>query len=877
MQAAQGEAVVDDGRGSAPDGDDEFPFRRPLDLWRQVVAVQPDAVAACDCAAGQQLTFAEVDALSDALAQRIARRLAALGAGKQSPLAVLLDHNRRFAVAAVAVFKCGWPEVVLDPSVPLERLRTVMAASGARLIITSPELAELAAQAGADEVLLMDGAMDDPEPAAAVPFPAASALTAGPDDISGITYTSGSTGVPKGVAVSYRTLSHQLHHRHRDDWLRPDDRVGMVMPLSFGAARGDLNSTLQTGASLHFYDPRARGAGPLPGWLETHAITLLPAPPSLLTAVVRTLRPGQQLPDSLRMVRSGGEKLLSSDAYAIRRALPATCRLLNVFGSTETTMVSAFEITDQVPDAPRPVPAGRPIVGVDVAFERDDGSSPAPGEVANLLVISRFLPVGYWRDPERTRQKYTPLGDGRVAVATGDLAVALPDGNFRLAGRKDLSVKIRGNLVEPAEVEGALLHCEGIADAIVVGRATASGRERLVAYVVLEPAAPIVRAAELRRGLRKTLPAYMIPEAIVFLSELPRNERSKVDRAQLPDPPKRAVADEVAPRSEWERQVAVIWAEVLGLASIGIEDDFFDLGGDSLSAEELVARLANRHGVEVSSRLLLEAPTVAEFAAAARPSQRESEAARRDPLVPLRREGSRPPLFCVTGAGRLGMTFRPLAAHLGNDQPVWALQGSGREIRKFPEWSVRRTARANIAAIRAVRPSGPYYLAGHSFGAVVAFEMAQQLRAAGEQVELLVVLDSFAPHPSAQPRIRRRGLREWVPVVRRYLSIGTGRALKTPGERPEGGLFLRQSRVVSMLYRGRAYPGPTVVVVAADDPANVADPVLREGAWEAYLSGPHHTRHVSGTHKTMLNEPHAGPLAALIRSEMDLVMEQADR
>ena len=829
--------------------------------WLAIVRDHGQAIAAAD-PDGRSLTYAQLDAQSDVLAEEVRAVLASDGILADTPVASLLGHDRRYAIAAIADLKFGRPDLGLDPGMPLERLRAIVNASGAQVIVSTPEFREIAEQLQPAAVVVMDE-MDGP--AAEPGYWPAIAL----DDVSGISYTSGSTGVPKGVAVGYRTISHELEYRTQRDWIRPGDAVAIVLPLSFGVARGELIMALLTGATLHFFDPRERGAGPLPAWLTEHEISVLTATPSLLTAIVRALEPGERLTDSLRLVRSAGEKVLCSEALSIKRALPPTCRFFNAFGSSEATLISAFEITDETPDIPRPVPAGWPISGFEIRFEREDGTAPDPGEVAEVIVVSRFLPLGYRRDAERTRLKYLPLEDGRVALATGDLGVALADGSFRLAGRKDLSLKIRGNLVEPAEVESALLHCDGVSDAVVVGRPTPAGRERLTAYVVLRRDADVVRTTEIRRSLRRTLPTYMIPETVVFLTELPRNERGKLDRSALPDPPDRVAADIVPPRTPWEERVAALWSEVLGLETLSIDDDFFDLGGDSLAAEELVTRLAVASGIQVSSRILLDAPTVAEFAAAVT----ANEAAPSDRLVAIMRTGERPPLFCVTGAGRLGLTYLPLAKRLGIDQPLWALQDGRREERRIPEWSIRRMARRNVEAIRAEYPNGPYLLAGHSLGGVVAFEMAQQLRAAGHQVPLLIALDSFPPHPSARPPVRRRSPAEWIVTVKRYAAILSGRALTSRPlaagvDRPASGFYTRQAHLVSLLYRGRAYSGRTLVVIAGDDPSPVAGGWHRGRAWKPYLCGPWRIEETPGIHSTMLNEPHVATLAEVVRAEI---------
>ncbi|MCW2526647.1 MAG: AMP-dependent synthetase and ligase [Pseudonocardiales bacterium] len=830
-------------------------------LWTGVVSERGGAVAVCECdKPAAHLTYEQVDVLSNLLAADVRAAMVDRRVDAQAPIAILIGHDFRCAVALLALLKVGPPKLFLDPGVPLDRLQGILKSSGADIIVTSVEHVELARRFEAQVVLMAEPAVLETMDAAAVPSCDWAAYD--PEGIQGITYTSGSTGEPKGVAVRNSSIVAEIVHRIESDWTRPSDHVGMVMPLSFGAATGELTSSLMLGATLHFFDPRDRGASPMPAWLGDNSISVLAAPPSLLTAVVKTMSSDEVLSDSLRMVRSSGEKVLCSEAVAIRSALAPGCRLLNVFGSSEATLISAYEITDATPDIPKPVPAGRPISDREIRFERPDGTAPDPDEVAEVIVISRYLPAGYWRDEIRTRQRYTPLPDGRVALATGDLGVALPGGAFRLAGRMDLSVKIRGNLVEPAEVEGALLGVKDVQDCVVVGRTNEDGRDRLVAYVVPHPSAEVLRSAELRRELRLSLPNYMIPERFVILSELPRNDRGKLDRSMLPEPAGRTVemVDRSQPEpTEWENQVCQLWTDVLQLDEVRVDDDFFDLGGDSLSAEELMARLGALHGIEADSRVLLEASTVREFAAKVTASSSVSS----QRIVPIRATGTRPPLICVAPASRLGITYHFLARRLGDDQPVWALQATGRERGEFGEWSVRRTARGNIAALKTVQPHGPYFLVGHSFGAVLAFEMAQQLRGGGDEVPLLVCLDSFPPHARELPSIfHRRSLRQWRITVTNHLPLMRRKAPEGPQAHD---MYVRQSRMVSLLYRGRSYAGRCLVVVAAENSYASA----RGERWGRYLTGQWRVQETPGAHATILNEPFVAPLAELITQEMD--------
>ena len=283
---------------------------------------------------------------------------------------------------------------------------------------------------------------------------------------------------------------------------------------------------------------------------------------------------------------------------------------------------------------------------------------------------------------------------------------------------------------------------------------------RLVAYVTGFDG-QTVRAATSAVGYEPSSPVTLVPECVVQLDELPRNERGKLDRAALPPPPDRSTAF-VPARDDWEAVMSILWSEVLDVSEVGRHDDFFELGGDSLAAEELLARLNKDYEVPVESQVLVAAPTLAEFCRRAiRRHDQEIPT-----LVPVKASGSRPPLFCVAGGGGVGLGFLSLARHLPEEQPLWALQEHGLEAkRSIPDWSVRRIAARHIKALRTVQPVGPYHLAGHSFGGVVAFEMAHQLTREGQRVALVIVLDSFAPDPAvlrsttaAAPRARSSDL-----------------------------------------------------------------------------------------------------------------------
>jgi len=331
---------------------------------------------------------------------------------------------------------------------------------------------------------------------------------------------------------------------------------------------------------------------------------------------------------------------------------------------------------------------------------------------------------------------------------------------------------------------------------------------------------------------------------------VPRTDRGKIDRSALPPPPPPAAVGHEE-YSRWEEMVAEVWADVLELEKVGLKDDFFELGGDSLAAETLITRLVSdlNVGPDVATTgLLVQAPMLQEFAARLRAGGGPTTTGS---LVPLQPSGSRLPLFLVAGGGGLGVAFVPWARRLGPDQPTWALQSPVLEGRGLPDRSVGSIARRHVAAMRKVQPNGPYQLAGHSFGGLVVFEMAHQLEAAGEEVRLLAILDSFPPDPALHPQPEEQGL---VQRLKTVAGLTLTALRSTPGG-DQHWRFYNQSGDLGRRYRGTPWSGRALVVVA-----NSPEKELRSG-WAPYLTGDWKMVEVSGDHITMTRLPWANEVA----------------
>jgi amino acid adenylation domain-containing protein len=868
-----------------------------------VAAALPDAPALAS--PGRELGFAEADERSRAVATALRSRLGPA----DGPVALLLDQSVDGLLGLLGVLGAGRPVVPLDPLVPAARLERIVRRAGASACLTSAEHAAVAETLAPDVHLLAD-LLDGPLLDGPVDAPLAGGGAEEPrrrgDDVAALVFTSGSTGEPKGVVWTNATMLNEAYAGRERLGFGPGDRTALVLPHSFAAGLTVVVFALLNGAGVYAYDPRALGVRDLPAWLTGQRLTTLHLTPSLLRSLLGALEPDQALPD-LRLVSTGGEPVYGTDVAALRPRLAPGAAFVNWSGASEIGSLAFFELPAGAPAPEGALPAGRPAAGKDVAIVAPDGAPVAAGATGEVTVASAYLSAGYRRPTAETAARFTPLPDGRTAYRTGDLGRIDDNGDLVLLGRRDAAVKIRGYLVEPGEVEAALLAVDDVAEAVVTAVRNPPAPNRLVAYVVPKATGTTLSPARIRRRLRTALPSWMVPTTIVGLAELPRNERGKVDRAALPPPPA-GPAPSATPRSQWEIVVADLWMRVLDLDEIGVEDDFMELGGDSLAAEELLSAVSERVGVTLPSSTLVDAPTLGEFAERVAHGPRSGPA--HPTVVTLQPGGTRPPLFCFAGAGGLGLGFLSLSRQLGPDQPVYAFQAHGLEQRGIPDWTVERAARRHIQLVRVLRPRGPYLLAGHSLGGLIAMEAAHQLAAAGEDVGLLVLLDTYLPTTSKngavatavgagngngaapaaaaqqQPtpptdltrhyaqRLRMSMLAQLSALLPRRMPHLT--TLVKAAQLPLAGLvrypglvqfdvFFNHGRLLERFYRARPWPGRTLVYRAKDNPDD-------DGAWSELLPGSHTVHDVACEHFSILREPHVVKIANSIATEIDAVL-----
>ncbi|HSF38826.1 MAG TPA: AMP-binding protein, partial [Thermoanaerobaculia bacterium] len=667
------------------------------DLFAEQARTAPDRLAVAD--RDGALTYGELDTA----VRGFAGRLIADGVRPGDRVALYAHRSAPLVTAILGVLKAGAAYVVLDPAYPAARLAEIVRLAEPRLVV---------------RLDLPAGPIPDSWPAA------------GPADLACISFTSGSTGVPKGILQTHGSMSHFLPWQKETFGFGEGDRFTLLSGLAHDPLQRDLFHALCLGASLHAPDPDRIGEpGYLARWMRSEGITVAHLTPAM--AQLLTEGAADELPD-LRLVVLGGDLLTRRDVARLRRLAPRV-RIVNVYGSTESHRALAWHQVEEDEDRPKQtIPLGRGMRDVQLLVLTQDGALAGVGELGEVAIRSPHLAAGYLGGDRFTGQ-----------VRTGDLGRYLPNGEVEAAGRADQQVKIRGFRVEPGEIEAELGRISGVREAVVVAREDGAGERRLVAYVVLDEERPI---SALREALREKLPAYMVPAAFVVLDRLPLNPNGKVDRRALPDPGEAEstpAGERIAPRDEMERRLAKLWEEILGTSTLGVTDDFFDLGGHSLLAVRLAARIEHELGKSLPLAVLFQHSTIEELAALLRDSGELAASA----LVPLKAGSTLPPLFLVHPAGGQILCYTGLVPHLGEERPVYALQDVAPPD---AERSLSNLAAAYLREVRSVQPAGPYHLAGWSFGGRVAFEMARQLREAGQEIAFLGMLDTGLVTPPAE-------------------------------------------------------------------------------------------------------------------------------
>ncbi|MBO1349870.1 MAG: amino acid adenylation domain-containing protein [Hormoscilla sp. GUM202] len=707
-------------------------------LFSDQVEKTPDALAVVW--EDQNLTYSQLHGKANQLAHYLQR----LGVGPEVPVAICVERSLWLVVGLLGILKAGGAYVPLDPSYPSERLAYMLADAAVPVLLTQESL--VASLPDHPQALCLDS-MEG-----AIGQCPTEELTSGvkPENLGYIIYTSGSTGKPKGVALSQKALVNLILWQQQEAIIGQGARTLQFSPISFDVSFQEIFSTWCSGGTLVLISQAVRrDSFALMQFMAQHKVERLFLPFVALQQLATVARSSETLPPLREIITAGEQLQVSPDLVELMNRLP-NCRLQNQYGPSESHVVSAYTLQGPAASWPRRVPIGRPIANSQLYILNRDLQPVPIGVLGELHIGGVCLANGYLNRPELTAAKFIPdpfrdPGEGRL-YKTGDMARYLPDGNIEFLGRIDNQVKIRGFRIEIGEIETTLSQHPTVKETVVVVREDNPGNKCLVAYIVPESkseTAPQI-VPELKQYLKEKLAEYMVPSAFVLLPQLPLTPSGKVNRRGLPAPDISSFAgtkDFVPPRDRIEEQLAEIWSEILNLNPVGVKDNFFELGGHSLLAVKLMAKIQSGFGKQLPLATLFTNPTIADLGKIVREEKKISSSS----LVPLQTQGTKLPFFCVHPAGGHVFYYRELSRDLGSEQPFYGLQAQGFNEGEQVFTKVEDMADFYVKTMQEFQPEGPYQIGGYSFGGVVAFEMAQQLVARGEEVSLLALLDPWVP------------------------------------------------------------------------------------------------------------------------------------
>jgi amino acid adenylation domain-containing protein len=851
------------------------------ELFEAQVERTPDAVAVvCE---GRSLSYEQLNEQ----ANRLAGYLRDLGVGPEVPVAICAARSIELVVGVLATLKAGGAYVPLDPAYPRGRLSYMLQDSGALVLLHALVAAEvgLGLQEGIGTALVRVDLSADVAQWASRSGESLNRQHGGArsQNLANVIYTSGSTGQPKGVMVEHRNVCNLISWHCEEFRLGEGRRSAMTAGVGFDASTWEIWPGLCSGGTL-VLAPAGLSEDPagLLHWWQAQAldVSFLVTPLAELAFREGWINPG------LEYLLVGGDRL---------RQLPVQPRLsvVNNYGPTETTVVAS---SGRLSAAEPILHIGRPIGNTRI-YVLDEHGEPVPlGVKGELYIGGAGVARGYLNRPELTAERFvkdpfSAEADARM-YRTGDLGRYREDGNLEYLGRSDHQVKLRGYRIELGEIEGCLQKQPGIREAVVLVRENELGEKRLVAYVVSESGS--LEVGELREGLSRSLPQYMLPAAYVQLERMPLTANGKVDRGALPAPEGAVFAQREyeEPQGEVEEKLAQIWSQLLGVERVGRQDHFFELGGHSLLIAPMIDRL-RQVSLQIDLRTVFDTPILHRIAGRLYPL---------DPLVSshlvaIRSKGSRRPLFFMHDPSGEVLPYELLSRHLDGDQPVYGLRATHDDAGPITNEAL---AERYVRVIRSVQPHGPYRVAGWSGGGLIAYEMARQLLSEKEPVEFLGVIDSQLGTAEAMQKIAGVEQMNWnvlLGLLRKLRpdldeskvsglkSLGSTAAAIEHGKRM--GWFTARITTEEVSWRAsrawhlamawaayRAQPLPIRVYLFRADILESED---ASRGWAAVMGDDLRIELIGGTHLSIMEEPHIGKLAASIEHVLAQTEQTAGR
>ena len=818
--------------------------------------------------------------------------ISGLGLERQTGVGLFLKDPLSMVPSLLGVMKANDYHVPLDTTFPEATLRYMIEVSGIGAMLTDSQLIDQIRPVLPDHVSLIN--IDDLDFSIEAHNPV---IHHSPDDIVQIIFTSGSTGRPKGVIEDYRYIAHGVHTRLNTHHLEAHERVLRLASFSFGGIVAWVLAAPLMPFVTYLYSVKAEGFVGLKEWINEQQITYFYSLPTVFRGFMSTLSPEDRFP-SVRRVSSGGEKKLRADFEDFRVRFPNARTMRFGFASQETGPVSVVHFPMDHRFADEVLPAGHPLDDLEVLLWDEHDNAVPPGEEGEIIVHGDALARGYINNPELTLESFLPDPErpGWQYYRTGDLGKFLPDGQLQHLGRIDHMVKIKGVRIELSSIEGHLLAYPGVVQAACKAVEDANVNQKLVAYFVAEPGIT-VPISDVRKFLADQLPQHLLPHFLVQLEAIPQTISGKVNYRQLPVPdlvrPPLSY-DYVAPSTDLERTLVRLWEEAIGISGIGVTDDFFDVGGDSLIGVLLFVKIEEELNRSLPVSVLLTANTIRKQAALI---QAGDQASAFTGIIPVREKGDTPPLFFIPGKGGVPTRIRHLEKRIEPGVPIYALQDLLEETGPRPLRSIEAVAAFYLQQIRKVVPPGPYFLVGESVGGKVAYEMAQQLLRQGEQVPILAMLDTYnfsghvlrpggagglryhlmliGKHISILFRSDRQGRREYLQFYRETL----GEKLKRWGTKRFGGASSRNQvalpenirrieeaiKDANRAYMPQPYPGRVLLFKALRGP----DAYEPTNGWDQVEVGELIVHPLDCYHGSILFEPAVSEVAETLQNYID--------
>ncbi len=856
----------------------------------------------------QQLTYGELNKRADQLAQY----LYSLGVGPDICVGICLERSLEMVIGLIGILKAGGTYLPLDPAFPIDRLEYMMSDAKAPILITKSDL--IAAQQLIEKlseqnsrIIYLDKDWAAIESRTREISGNSLQIQVTPDNLAYIIYTSGSTGKPKGVQLLHKAAVNFLTSMEQEPGLTSDDILFSITTLSFDISVLEIFLPLITGASVVLTDREiAFDAIRLAQRLRESRATVMQATP----ATWYMLKESGWKGDRSLKVLCGGEALSQDLADWL---VDRVGSLWNMYGPTETTVWSTI---GQIEPGAKRITVGHPIANTQI-YILDSNLHPVPiGVPGELFIGGDGVARGYLNQPQLTAARFIPnpfVDNPKARIyRTGDKARYLPDGQIEILGRADTQVKVRGFRIELGEIESNLNHHPDVQQAVVIVREDLPGDKQLVAYLVPKNEHSI-QSKDLRQYLRTSLPEYMIPSFFISLDKFPMTPNQKVDRKALPMPSMEnssAQGVKVNARNGTEEKLVHIWQDLLHTQSIGVNDNFFDLGGHSLMAVHMFTRIKEEFGVNLPLATLFQEATIEHLS---NTINTEIKPTTWSSLIEIEPKGNHAPFFCIHGITGDILWFRELAQCLAPDYPFYGLQARGLDGVQDPIARIDQMASLYINEIRRLQPTGPYYLGGASFGGTVALEVAQQLFRQGDRVALLAIFDHSPPNikfDAPQGIVRKRliftlkvlrNLPNWfkdflqldpaqiLMRIRRKLRLA--RKLKSQSESavpeildaadlidfaPE--LSDYRQRLITThfeaarMYQPESYPGTVTLFRAISRPLlDTHDP---ETGWQKLAPGRVEVSDIPSSHEGMFKKPHVQYLAQRLKASIDQVSNQ---